>query len=177
MFYRDGINVTGIDRIIARAGVAKASLYNNFEGKDELVAAYLRSSLTRFDELLAALGAINDPVERLDAFFANLEATAATATFRGCPFSNAAVEIARDAPAHAEIVAFYEHLGLFFANALGTAGDDEAVRQLIVCYDGAMSAAKILEDPEIVAAARHLAVALARARASRRQLSDDAPGT
>lgn len=42
LFYNHGINGTGIDAIVKRAGVAKKSLYNNFASKDELVAIYLR---------------------------------------------------------------------------------------------------------------------------------------
>src|SRR5476649_2500163 len=42
LFYNDGINATGIDAIVKRAGVAKKSLYNNFASKSELVAAYLQ---------------------------------------------------------------------------------------------------------------------------------------
>src|SRR5262249_18343419 len=41
LFYREGVHTVGIDRVIDQAGVAKASLYNTFGSKDELVAAYL----------------------------------------------------------------------------------------------------------------------------------------
>ena len=41
LFYREGMQNVGIDRIIAESGVAKMSLYNNFKSKDELIAAYL----------------------------------------------------------------------------------------------------------------------------------------
>ena len=37
----EGVHTVGIDRVIERAGVAKASLYNTFGSKDELVRAYL----------------------------------------------------------------------------------------------------------------------------------------
>ena len=50
LFYADGMAATGIDAIIARAGVAKMSLYNNFESKDALTAAYLDA---RHEEWLA----------------------------------------------------------------------------------------------------------------------------
>ena len=43
LFYEQGIHTVGIDRIIERAGVAKASLYSTFGSKDELVRAYLES--------------------------------------------------------------------------------------------------------------------------------------
>ena len=42
LFYEEGIHTVGIDRIIERAGVAKATLYSAFGSKDELVRAYLR---------------------------------------------------------------------------------------------------------------------------------------
>src|SRR4051812_6541700 len=41
LFYEDGINTVGIDRVIERAGVAKASLYDAFGSKEELVRCYL----------------------------------------------------------------------------------------------------------------------------------------
>ena len=39
----DGVHTVGIDTIIERAGVAKASLYNSFGSKDGLVRAYLEA--------------------------------------------------------------------------------------------------------------------------------------
>ena len=41
LFYSEGVHTVGIDRIIDEAGVAKGSLFYNFSGKDDLVAAYL----------------------------------------------------------------------------------------------------------------------------------------
>ncbi len=43
LFYEEGINTVGIDRVIERAGVAKASLYDCFGSKDELICAYLEA--------------------------------------------------------------------------------------------------------------------------------------
>jgi AcrR family transcriptional regulator len=40
-FFLHGFNATGIDRIITEAGVAKMSLHQHFDSKDELVAAFL----------------------------------------------------------------------------------------------------------------------------------------
>src|SRR5277367_4436573 len=46
LFYENSINTVGIDRIIERAGVAKASLYDCFGSKDELIRAYLEARNT-----------------------------------------------------------------------------------------------------------------------------------
>ena len=102
LFYNRGINGTGIDAIVKRAGVAKKSLYNNFASKDELVAAYLR---VRHDEWLSLYeNRLNDtttPRERVMAVFAAYEDHAEYAYengFRGCGLLNAAAELPAGAP-------------------------------------------------------------------------------
>ena len=42
LFYREGFNATGVDKICTQAGVSKKTLYNHFKSKDELVLATLR---------------------------------------------------------------------------------------------------------------------------------------
>jgi AcrR family transcriptional regulator len=37
LFYAEGVQSVGIDRVIERAGVAKASLYSTFGSKEKLV--------------------------------------------------------------------------------------------------------------------------------------------
>src|SRR3954451_5232178 len=40
LFYREGVLAVGIDRVLAEADAAKASLYQHFGCKDQLVASY-----------------------------------------------------------------------------------------------------------------------------------------
>ena len=42
MFNEGGYHATGIDQILAEAGVAKMTLYNNFPSKDDLIVEVLR---------------------------------------------------------------------------------------------------------------------------------------
>src|SRR5690348_10359336 len=42
LFYREGIHTVGVDRILAEAGVTRATLYRHFAGKGELILAYLK---------------------------------------------------------------------------------------------------------------------------------------
>ena len=70
LFYNEGVHTVGIDRIIEQAGVAKASLYNTFGSKDELVRAYLETrhaSVTQ--RIMQAVDRYDTPRERLLAVF------------------------------------------------------------------------------------------------------------
>ncbi len=42
LFYRQGYTLTGINQIIAEAGIAIGSLYNHFPSKTALLIAYLQ---------------------------------------------------------------------------------------------------------------------------------------
>lgn len=48
LFYEQGFHATGIDRIVAAAGVVRMTLYNHFSSKEELVAAVLKARHERF---------------------------------------------------------------------------------------------------------------------------------
>lgn len=41
LFYSKGYNLTGINEIIAKAGIAKATLYSHFKSKEDICLAYL----------------------------------------------------------------------------------------------------------------------------------------
>jgi AcrR family transcriptional regulator len=100
LFYQDGIRAVGIDRIIAEAGVAKMSLYKHFPSKDDLILAVLQY---REEGVLAFFRSAMEKHSKkaktpLRAFFAALKDLFESPGFRGCPFQNAAIELAD--PAH-----------------------------------------------------------------------------
>src|SRR3954469_8548888 len=89
LFYAEGVHTVGIDRIIERAGVAKASLYSSFGSKEELVRAYLENRHEiRRNRLLAGLERFDNPRDRLLGVFDVLAELTATPGFRGCAFYN-----------------------------------------------------------------------------------------
>jgi len=56
LFYQNGYNNTGINEVIEKANVAKASLYTHFKTKDDLCIAYLQDKEDKFlSELKASL--------------------------------------------------------------------------------------------------------------------------
>ncbi len=96
LFYREGIRAIGVDTIVERSGVGKATLYRHFPTKDDLIAAYIeqedRAHLQWFDEIIAA--AQYSPKEQLLTWFEACDQRIKEPGFRGCPFLNAMAEIA-----------------------------------------------------------------------------------
>ncbi len=93
LFYNEGVHTVGIDRIIEQAGVAKASLYNTFGSKDELVRAYLETrheSVTR--RITEAVERYDSPRERLLAVFEGQGELFAQPDYKGCAFARASAE-------------------------------------------------------------------------------------
>src|SRR5260370_32734202 len=91
LFYAEGVQSVGIDRVIEQAGVAKASLYSTFGSKEGLVCAYLNA---RHEETLArlrsAVAATEDPIERLLAAFDAPAPLFPPPPFPRCPFTPSA---------------------------------------------------------------------------------------
>ncbi|MFI9628712.1 TetR/AcrR family transcriptional regulator [Streptomyces sp. NPDC052042] len=96
-FYADGVAATGIDTITAEAGVAKMSLYNNFESKADLVRAYLQARHEEWLDLYRRrLADAQGPHEAVLAVFdayADHARLAYEHGFRGCGLLNAAAEL------------------------------------------------------------------------------------
>ena len=166
LFYRDGIRAVGIDRIIAEAGVAKMSLYKHFPSKDDLILAVLEHR----EE--AVLEFFRSSMERhgkrsktpLRAFFAALKDFFESPGFRGCPFQNAAVELADPAHAGTEFVRghkqrFSEFLRGLVEQTVCTAAAKVAPAVAIL-VEGAIVTAVIRGDPGAADVARDAALKL-----------------
>src|SRR5207253_1639969 len=84
LFYREGVQSVGIDRIIEHAGVAKASLYGNFKGKEDLVRAYLDArDQARKAAIEAKVAQQETPREKLLAVFDAMTASFSRPDYRG----------------------------------------------------------------------------------------------
>jgi AcrR family transcriptional regulator len=162
LFYAEGVHVVGVDRIVERAGVTKASLYNTFGSKDELIRAYLeRHFLNRQNRIERILASKSMPRERILAVFAEVEGLLAGSAFRGCKFISAAAE---SGPGEAgEVVAEKYRAWLWslftdLAEAAGAGDAKQTGRQLFLLYDGAAVAARMDEDRGAAAKAVRSAV-------------------
>src|ERR1700712_4398514 len=87
LFYAEGVQSVGIERVLRRAGVAKASLYNLFGNKEGLVLAYLQARHDGTTEhLMAEVDRHRDPRRRILALFDAQAQVFAQPGFRGCAF-------------------------------------------------------------------------------------------
>lgn len=56
LFYAEGFHATGVDRVVAEAGVARMTLYNHFPSKEALIEAVLARRYERYlDDLRRAV--------------------------------------------------------------------------------------------------------------------------
>jgi AcrR family transcriptional regulator len=129
LFYRDGILATGVDALIERANVAKATFYRHFPSKDLLVLAWLRGPDARWIDWVVpeVERRAGSPLERLIVFWDVLGDWLEARGFVGCPFLNTLVEI-RDpeAPARREIEAFVNEVEAYLGRTAAAAGLEDA---------------------------------------------------
>jgi AcrR family transcriptional regulator len=171
LFYADGIHAVGVDRVVQDSGVAKATLYQHFRSKEELVAACLRQRSADWRRHFAEpiLLRAGSPAARVAKVFDALSRSVSEPQFRGCPFINAAAEFpGHDGPVAAAIRSHRAQVRQLFAELVSplppTSGRKTLVDQLVLLYDGTMinaqlnakskphrsakaAAARLMEDP------------------------------
>ena len=164
LFYREGINATGVERLAAESSVSKRTLYQHFPSKTAVVEEYLRSIEQRVNDAVLPMADAGDqtPRERLLAVFD--APTARGGPLRGCPFHNAAVEAAGAMPGVQEIVRaskrnFIEGL-TELAKQVGATDPQLLGSELGVLYEGAAALTTSLDDPSPWAQARAAAETL-----------------
>ncbi|MEH3155255.1 MAG: TetR/AcrR family transcriptional regulator [Gordonia paraffinivorans] len=160
LFYREGINATGVELIADTAGVSKRTLYKYFPSKTHLVDQYLTYVREKVVDPRTVDG--DDPRERLLALFAVSGPVAGR--LRGCPFHNAAVEAASAMPevtehVQAEKRAFAEAV-VELCRACGVEDPRRLGRQIALLYEGAAALSTSLDDAEPWAVARATAETL-----------------
>jgi AcrR family transcriptional regulator len=165
LFYAEGVQSVGIDRVIEHAGVAKATLYSAFGSKDGLVRAYLRARHAATAERMAReLEARYDtPKERLIGAFEVQGLSFTEPGFRGCAFISASA----DAPpggvieqAAQDYRTWLHELFFDLAQQAGAKDAKSLTQQLVLLYDGAGIGAWMDRDPSAETAARTIAAAL-----------------
>lgn len=143
LFYREGIHAVGVDRIIAEAGVTRATFYRHFPSKEDLVEAYLGvedANIRAAFDAAEASGA--EPRELVGLVIEGLADDVARNHTRGCPFINAAAEYPD--PVSGVRRAVGEHREWFRSElesvltAAEVEAPEQAAAQLVLLRDAAM---------------------------------------
>ena len=96
LFSRRGIRAVGTEEVLAKADVAKSTLYRHFSSKDELVLAFLQRREQRWTRDFVEAEARrrgSTPRERLLAIFDVFDDWFHRDDFEGCSFINVLLEI------------------------------------------------------------------------------------
>ena len=166
LFYAEGLAAVSMDRIAARAGVTKKTLYYHFRSKDDLMGAYLEARrgpvLKRYQNWAGTTGST---AERMERVFRHLGAAASDRSWRGCGFLRAACELAH-LPGHPASVAARRHKVEFedwmrsMLEQDGRLDSGRLARILMILLDGAIVHTLIHRDRAYAEAAAVAAAAL-----------------
>lgn len=164
LFYAEGVQSVGIDRVIELAGVARATLYNTFGSKEALVRAYLDARHAgTVSRLAGAIERQSDPRARLLAVFESQGELFGEPGFHGCAFVTASAEAAPGSQVEAAADDYRSWIHDLFAELAEKAGakDPHALAsQLQLIYDGAGLSARMDRNPAVRVASRAAAEAL-----------------
>ena len=166
LFHVAGVQATGVDSIIAAAGVAKATFYRHFPSKDDLVVAWLHDPRARwFDRVRAAVEAREpEPNEAIPMFFEAVADWLEADGYRGCPYLNTAAEITDPVhPAHRVVREFLQEVEDYLTGLAKSAGyrDPRLIgEELQTLAAGAISLAVARRSGNSVQAAQRAALAL-----------------
>ena len=169
LFFQNGYRAIGVDTITAEANIGKMTLYRHFDSKDDLIVACLQETNTKFWEWFEqSTNEVDQPREKLIAFFRALEKLASKPTCYGCPFLNAAVDFPEpDHPGHQVALEHKQAVRARFrelAQQAGARSPEVLADQLLLLMDGAFMAVRMFGVRNPVAGVAQAAEALIEAQ-------------
>ena len=166
LFNRCGYHASGIDRVIAEAGVAKTTLYRHFRTKEDLIVAVLqRIDAQHREGLRADVDQLaHEPKQKILASFDVLEDWFRGNSFYGCPFMSAASEYnVRTSPVFQVVVLHKRLMIAYFEELARAAGLDDPTRigeEINLLHEGATAVAQVNGDPSTARRAKAMAARL-----------------
>ncbi|MEO1010906.1 MAG: TetR/AcrR family transcriptional regulator [Bacteroidota bacterium] len=169
LFYAKGYNKTGINEIIDKAGIAKATLYHHFKSKEEICLAHLHLRHTHFMEALRAyIPSRGKGRPQLLGILDFLKELYREDTFNGCWCQKALAEIPRDnvkirheiQQQKKELLAFIKDTVNANIKNLSRAEAEKISSGLFLLYEGAISESNLQQNDWPIYSARRLGVLL-----------------
>jgi AcrR family transcriptional regulator len=167
LFYDQGYHVTGINQIIEEAGIARASLYNHFPSKTELLLAYLdRTHAEWFVELDAYLAYMPTPREKLMALFDYRIQRQHKLKYKGCNFNKITAETSDDEQVFQRVKMHKERFRQYIRELVRQThhrhllDDDSLADALFLLLEGGIAVGAMFRSSEDAEKARRIALSL-----------------
>ncbi|MDX1606780.1 MAG: TetR/AcrR family transcriptional regulator [Candidatus Competibacterales bacterium] len=153
LFYEEGFHATGIDRVVAEAGVARMTLYNHFPSKEVLIESVLVRRYRRYLDDLRDAVAARGQGSAVGALARRHNHWLRHRAPNGCIVLKAIGEFDRHCSAIAERGRALkgELLALLVEAAAMDGHDDAAAEQVLLLLEGASALAPVLGPARAVA--------------------------
>jgi len=140
LFATQGINATSVDAIVAKADIAKVTLYKYFRTKEQLIIDYLRDYDEKLWGSLPALSGKKTSRQQLNDLVEALLDRIAQPEFKGFAYINASVEFPQaDSPVNQTSVSVSQNLRSQLSKLAKEAGikkADNLAQQLHLIIEG-----------------------------------------
>jgi AcrR family transcriptional regulator len=164
LFYDQGYHITGINQIIEEADIARASLYNHFPSKTDLLLAYLdRTHAEWFIELDRYLVPYKTPKEKLLALFDYRIQRQRKLKYKGCHFNKITAETSDDEQVYLRVRAHKERFREYIRDLVAQAGHRGLLEEgiladtLFLLLEGGIAVGSMFRNSEDAEKARRIA--------------------
>jgi AcrR family transcriptional regulator len=161
LFYRNGYRATGINEIIKKSGVAKATFYTHFPSKESLALAYVKSmNEMETKNMEEGLEKYSGPYEKLMGFIEFAIPWSKERDYRGCAYLNISSEITDHSnPVRYESKSHYQVvralIGRLVQELKAQRGDawkdrdaEKVADDFMLIFTGALAMAQVYHDPQ-----------------------------
>jgi AcrR family transcriptional regulator len=161
LFYRNGYRATGINELIEKSGVAKATFYAHFPSKEDLALAYMKAmNEAESEAVLRGIAKHERAYDKLLGLYEYTIAWAKEQDYRGCAYLNISSEIPNHAhPARREGAQHYRNVralvGRLMKELKAERGDawkgrdaDRLADEFTLLFAGALAMSQVYHDPQ-----------------------------
>lgn len=158
LFYKQGYSNTGINQIIEEAGIAKSTLYEHFQSKEDLFITYLNETGAATLEVLKEVSKNGTTAkDKVLAIFTYLEELVVRIDFYGCHFLNIIYEMPDgEEMIRTQIKKQKDRVRELFAMMLQSPDNPSLADDIYTLFEGVLIAHKVHKAPWPVTAAKNV---------------------